>query len=57
MAWGRELAGDLGQSRVQALSSMAFIGEPWPTKRAGIRTVIGAPGAKSRPMSRRAPNG
>ena len=27
------------QSRLQALSSMAFIGEPWPTNRTGMRDI------------------
>jgi len=27
------------QARLQALSSMAFIGEPWPTNRAGMRVM------------------
>ena len=29
--------------RLQTLSSMAFIGEPWPTKRTGIFIRLGCP--------------
>src|SRR6478752_3979291 len=29
------------QARLQALSSMAFIGEPWPRNRTGRRAVMG----------------
>jgi len=28
------------QARLQSLSSMAFIGEPWPTNRAGMRVMV-----------------
>lgn len=39
IAWGRGMSRlSSSSARVKAFDSMAFMGEPWPTKRTGIFT-------------------